>query len=102
MTFESLITKVQLWGRDKGIVGKSNAYVQMAKMREEMLELRQEVMKGDMRGIKDELGDVLVTCVIQAECHGLELAECLEHAYDKITKRKGTLVNGMFVKEMLL
>ena len=48
---------------------------------------------------KMEFGDVLVTLVILAEQLGVKWDECLEKAYNKISKRKGKVINGIFVKE---
>lgn len=96
--WEDLEEKVIIWGDSKEIIRKEYAQVQMIKMTEEVDELLSEVLKNDMKGIKDELGDVLVTCIIQAECHGLSATECLETAYNKIYKRKGTMVDGVFIK----
>ena len=46
-----------------------------------------------------ELGDVLVTVIITAYCAGLNPLISLDKALKKITKRKGKVVNGIFVKE---
>ena len=34
-----------------------------------------------------------------AEQHGLTVQDCLEHAYNDIKDRKGTMVDGVFIKE---
>jgi NTP pyrophosphatase (non-canonical NTP hydrolase) len=47
----------------------------------------------------DALGDILVTIIIQAEMQGLKLEECLESAYNVISKRTGKMINGTFVKD---
>ena len=33
-----------------------------------------------------------------AELNGLTIEECIESAYDTISKRKGKMINGTFVK----
>ena len=45
------------------------------------------------------LGDILVTIILQAELQGVNLEECLEGAYNIINKRKGSMINGFFVKQ---
>jgi len=100
--FEAVAVAVRCWAHGKGIARRESAINQMGKMIEEVMELDKEVGLNDIEGIKDELGDVLVTCIVQAECHGLDLVECLQAAYDKISKRKGETVNGVFVKQMEL
>jgi len=98
--FESLAEAVRGWANGKGIARRESARNQMGKMIEEVMELDKEVGLNDIEGIKDELGDVLVTCIVQAECHGLDPVACLQGAYEKISKRKGETVNGVFIKEM--
>ena len=45
------------------------------------------------------MGDIMVTLIIQAKMQGLSLEECLESAYNVITKRTGRMINGQFVKD---
>lgn len=45
-----------------------------------------------------ELGDVLVTLIIQAQGQGTNLEECLALAYNKIKYRTGKTIDGVFVK----
>ena len=100
--FEDVAVAVRGLANGKGIARMESATNQMGKMIEEVMELDKEVGLNDIEGIKDELGDVLVTCIVQAECHGLDPVECLQAAYEKISKRKGETVNGVFIKEMEL
>mgnify|MGYP001761249937 FL=1 len=66
----------------------------------ELGELFDAEIKGDMPGIVDGIGDVLVTLIIYAELRGLDLTDCLASAYNEIKDRKGTLTpEGLFVKE---
>ena len=46
-----------------------------------------------------EMGDVLVTLIINADLHGIDIEDCLYEALQKITKRKGKMVDGAFVKD---
>jgi len=98
---DNLELAVVEWAHDKGIFDNSGPIAQMSKMKEEVEELDEEVLLNDksLIRIKGELGDVLVTAIIQAHFHGLSLADCLQQAHDKISKRKGKLVDGVFVKE---
>ena len=41
----------------------------------------------------------MVTLIIQAKMQDLSLEECLESAYNVITKRTGRMINGQFVKD---
>ena len=98
---DNLELAVVEWAHDKGIFDNSNPIDQMIKMKEDVEELDEEILLNDksLIRIEGELGDVLVTVIIQAHFHGLSLADCLQQAHDKISKRKGKLVDGVFVKE---
>jgi len=100
-TVEKLEVEVVRWAKQKGIFDESSAASQMDKMYEEVEELDEEVRDiiQDREAIKNELGDVLVTCVIQAHFRGLHLQTCLEAALNKITKRTGRMINGQFAKD---
>jgi uncharacterized protein YabN with tetrapyrrole methylase and pyrophosphatase domain len=102
--FETQEVEVCRWAKKKGIFDESDAITQMGKMREEVSELDVEVIFEEAIGlnreaIKSELGDVLVTCIIQARFHGLNAQTCLESALNKITKRTGKMIDGQFVKD---
>lgn len=45
------------------------------------------------------MGDIFVTLIILCEQIGIDPVECLEMAYEKISKRKGKTINGQFIKE---
>lgn len=92
-----LILNVISWGAAKGIFDSSNHKSQLLKTMAELGELADDVNKGN--DIKLELGDVLVTLILLAELSGVTIEESLQSAYDKISKRKGKMINGIFVKE---
>lgn len=102
---EELEQSVIAWADNKGIFDADDPAAQIEKMHEEVNELDNEVDIAEFEGtrgneeIKSELGDVLVTAVIQAHLQGLTIADCLDKAYAKISKRKGRMVNGQFQKE---
>jgi NTP pyrophosphatase (non-canonical NTP hydrolase) len=65
-----------------------------------MGELSDAIIKRDMDGIIDGLGDVLVCLINVAAIEDLDLTHCLEMAYLTIKDRKGYLnADGVFVKE---
>ena len=102
---EQLEKEVVQWAIDKGIpLNQLNALKQLGKTQEELSELRDEVVAcnivdGNADHIKLELGDVLVTLCLQAAIWDTTLEECLQLALNKITKRTGKIVNGVFVKD---
>jgi NTP pyrophosphatase (non-canonical NTP hydrolase) len=115
---QELIEAVKQWGRDKGITGpngRGTLLGQLAKTQEELTETRDAAVfvaskhkyfwnqKGyavnSMDELADGIGDTTVTVILAAEMAGLDFTECLATAYDEIKSRKGSMKNGVFVKE---
>ncbi|MBD3756485.1 MAG: MazG-like family protein [Gammaproteobacteria bacterium] len=97
---EELEQNVIQWAGDKGILTHSDPLHQMAKTFEEVNELYEAVLESDLEGIKDAIGDTIVTLIIQAEMQGLDgIQECVLSAYNEIKDRNGKMQNGLFKKE---
>ena len=90
---------VEQWAEDKGILKNGTTEKQALKTLEETNELIEAIKLNDRAEIIDALGDILVTIIIQAKMQDLSLLECLESAYDVISKRNGKMIGGTFVKE---
>jgi len=88
---EELELQVQEWARNKGLLFHGNEAAQLKKMKEEVLELEEAIDHYDRYAVQNELGDVLVTCAVQAALWGLSLEECLQAAYTKISVRAAQL-----------
>ena len=115
MNYQELEAKVLEWAKDKGILDKATPMAQANKTLEELGELHEALYYqsvGDEKYINskdvevntkeeiiDALGDILVTIIIGAELQGLKLENCLESAYNVISKRTGKMVDGVFVKD---
>ena len=121
MTYEELDQLVISWGEEKDLIKEENIGKQFMKFIEEVFEFRDELtkssyivdMKKQLRGqglnlhidgsftksLKLEMGDILVTLIILSAQLDIDLVECLEMAYQKISKRKGKTIDGLFVKE---
>lgn len=100
-SFDELIELVEQWAVDKGIdVGDWSP--QFEKFQEESDELMAEIEIYDglevSEGLMLEMGDVLVTLIIGAMRIGIDIRQCLEMAYKKISKRTGRVIGGIFVK----
>jgi len=113
-----LIDKTKQWFHDKGIIANSNPLKQLEKTQEELTETRDAAVKLKFLGeivelqsgvgvdecldllneIKDGIGDTVVTLIGVCEMYGFTLEECLQMAYDTISKRNGTMIDGIFVK----
>jgi NTP pyrophosphatase (non-canonical NTP hydrolase) len=97
--FQLLKQIVLNWANDKGIFERGTPEGQALKTIEEANELLKAVQENDRNEIIDAIGDVLVTVIIQAEMQGLRPEDCLQSAYDVISKRTGRMVGGVFVKD---
>jgi NTP pyrophosphatase (non-canonical NTP hydrolase) len=114
MDFKRLNDKIVGWADEKGILDNATPLSQLGKTIEEVEELKKAVTaqsKGmdhfyNLEGealdtdteIKDAIGDIMVTLMIQAKMQGLDPLECLETVYNIISKRTGKMVDGVFVK----
>jgi NTP pyrophosphatase (non-canonical NTP hydrolase) len=98
MDYFELEAVVEQWAADKGILEKATPMAQALKTLEECTELCTAINKNDRHEIIDAIGDIMVTLIIQAKMQGLSLEECLESAYNVISKRTGKMVDGQFVK----
>jgi NTP pyrophosphatase (non-canonical NTP hydrolase) len=90
------------WATDRGILGiggKGTPSRQHHKTLEEVQELTDALVARNIAEVQDAIGDIYVTLVIQASMQGLTMAQCIDAAYDVISKRTGKMVNGQFVKD---
>lgn len=86
------------WANEKGILLKGTKAGQYRKTVEEVGELGEALINSDLAEVRDAIGDIAVTIIIQAHMNGLSFQECLDSAYAVIAKRTGTMVDGVFVK----
>jgi NTP pyrophosphatase (non-canonical NTP hydrolase) len=98
--YNELNALVIAWAAQKGIFEKGTPIAQAGKTMEECTELMVAVAFDNKEEIKDALGDILVTIIIQAEMQEMSLVDCLESAYNIIAKRTGKMVDGKFVKDV--
>lgn len=96
---ESLEVAVLNWAEERGIFESGTPFSQFRKTEEEVTELHAALLCNDKGAVKDAIGDIVVTLIIQAHMHGLSLGQCLASAYHEIKDRKGKMVGGVFVKE---
>lgn len=112
--FRDLENDVIKWAKDKGILDKATPLTQFEKTDEEVGELEVALL-AQSKGldefsynkkrfktddaIKDAIGDIVVTLIIQAKMQGLDIEQCLQHAYKEIKDRTGVMKDGVFVKD---
>lgn len=115
MKYKELEPLVIKWAEEKEILNKATPLAQAKKTEEEVQELIEACIaqeegeenftnsKGKFvntkEELKDALGDILVTIIIGAELQGLKLEDCLESAYNVISKRTGRMSGGVFIKD---
>ena len=100
-TFDDGIRKVSQWAQDKGLLERENATKQLLKVMEEVGETASAILKGDHDKVVDGIGDSFVTLIVLSKQLGLEPLHCLEVAWNEIKDRKGNMVDGTFVKELV-
>jgi len=98
-SYNELEALVIAWAHQKGILDNGTPHAQAMKTWEETDELITAIGYNNKAEIEDALGDILVTIIIQAEMQKMSLIDCLESAYNVISKRTGKMVDGQFVKD---
>lgn len=100
---EDLVLQIQAWAIERNITtaGGATALSQMKKLREEVEELGEGLEEDDRTKVVDGVGDAMVVLIQICRLYGLTLEECLAHAYGEIKDRKGKMINGVFVKEIV-
>jgi NTP pyrophosphatase (non-canonical NTP hydrolase) len=101
---ESLENKVVDWGYSKGILTDAapdtfRRTKQLVKTEEEVKELADAITSNNKEEAIDAIGDILVTLIMQTRLWNTNLYECLDQAYEVISKRTGRMVDGIFVKD---
>jgi NTP pyrophosphatase (non-canonical NTP hydrolase) len=99
MNYQKTRLKVLDWAEKRNLLNPENQQAQMCKVVEEVGELAGAMLKKDNAGIRDAIGDVLVTICILAEQLDIDELQCFEEAYNVIKERKGKTIDGSFVKD---
>ncbi len=95
-------TRFQLirdWAGARGLYSKGDTKTQFCKLMEEAGELGRAILKDDNPEFRDAIGDMVVVLTNLAHMGGTTIEECIDEAYDVISKRTGKMVNGTFVKD---
>jgi NTP pyrophosphatase (non-canonical NTP hydrolase) len=95
----ALSSLIEQWAEEKGILSKATPLTQAIKTQEEVNELYRAILDDNRDEIKDAIGDIMVTLIIQCKMQGMDLQDCLESAYNVIKNRTGKMVDGVFVKD---
>jgi len=90
---------IRIWATEKGILIKGDIKTQYVKFQEEAGELAKAIINNDDAEIIDAIGDCIVVLTSIARFNGTDIEECINSAYNIIAKRKGSMVNGSFIKQ---
>ena len=93
---------IREWATERGLYDKGDVKTQYIKLQEEAGEVARAIIKNDLPEIKDGIGDMVGVLTNLAHLAGLEIEDCIQAAYDVISKRKGSMINGSFVKNETL
>lgn len=106
-----LIKKVEQWGEGKDLIkgGYAQTMAQLGKVKEELEEVEEaitdyyncddEFIDDAYSHLQSEMGDLLVTIIMTAANISIDLEQCLNIAYNKISKRTGHTIDGVFIKD---
>ena len=94
--------KIREWAKERGIFDKGDVKTQYVKLMEEAGEVAKALLTNDKAEIKDGIGDMVVVLTNLAHLSGFTIEECIDEAYDVISKRQGNMINGTFVKNETL
>lgn len=96
MEYEELIKNVRQWAVSKDF---DNPRAQFMKIVEELGETSEAYDKGWQDKLIDSIGDLQVTIINFAMLVGVDYKDALAEAWETIKDRKGTIKNGVFIKE---
>ena len=96
---EDIFDCIRSWANERGLYHKGDPKTQYIKLMEETGEIGRAILKNDTEQIIDGIGDAVVVLTNLAELVGVPIEECIQEAYNVISKRKGKMINGTFVKD---
>ena len=99
VTGATVFDSIRDWADKRGIYDSGDTKTQFVKLMEEIGELGQAILKDDEAEFIDAIGDSVVVLTNLAKLGGYNIERCIESAYNEISARSGSMVNGTFVKD---
>ena len=99
VTGATVFDSIRDWADKRGIYDSGDTKTQFVKLMEEIGELGQAILKDDEAEFIDAIGDSVVVLTNLAKLGGHNIERCIESAYNEISARSGSMVNGTFVKD---
>jgi|TARA_R110000822_G_scaffold48453_5_gene127612 NTP pyrophosphatase (non-canonical NTP hydrolase) len=93
----NVIDNIRNWHHARNLIEGSTDKDQVLKLVQELGELSDSVCKG--KDIADDIGDMIVVLINIAERNNITIFDCLDRAWSDIKDRKGTMRDGIFIKE---
>lgn len=97
-----IFPKIREWAKERGIFDKGDVNTQYIKLQEEAGELAKALLNKNHPETVDAIGDIVVVLTNLAHLAGHNIEDCIDTAYDVISKRQGSMINGTFVKNETL
>ena len=94
-----MFENIRQWAKQRGLYDKGNSHTQYVKLQEEAGELAKALLENDKLEVIDAIGDMVVVLTNLAHLQGVHIETCIAEAYKVISKRKGKMINGTFVKD---
>ena len=94
-----MFENIRQWAKERGLYDKGNSHTQYVKLQEEAGELAKALLENDKAEVIDAIGDMVVVLTNLAHLQGVHIETCIAEAYKVISKRKGKMINGTFVKD---
>ena len=94
-----MFENIRHWAKERGLYDKGNSHTQYVKLQEEAGELAKALLENDKPEVIDAIGDMVVVLTNLAHLQGVHIETCIAEAYKVISKRKGKMINGTFVKD---
>ena len=94
-----MFENIRQWASERGLYDKGDTKTQLIKLQEEMGELAKATLENDKPEVIDAIGDMVVVLTNLAHLQGVTIEDCIDSAYNVISKRTGKMINGTFVKD---
>lgn len=99
VTGAAVFDSIRDWADKRGIYDSGDTKTQFVKLMEEVGELGKAILKDDKDEFVDAIGDCIVVLTNLSHLGGFDVEHCISSAYDEISNRTGSMVNGTFVKD---
>lgn len=91
---------IREWAENRGLYQMGDVKTQYLKLGSEFGELGDAIIDQNNNEIIDAIGDMVVVLTNLAHLAGFTIEDCIDSAYQVISKRTGKMVNGSFIKDV--